>query len=54
MNNKSLPSNIVKYVLLLVVVVGGVFGLYSYTNKNSIESQVRLEQNVEQSQQAKK
>lgn len=54
MNNKSLPSNIVKYVLLLVVVVGGVFGLYSYTNKNSIESQVRVEQNVEQSQQAKK
>lgn len=54
MNNKSLPSNIVKYVLLLVVVVGGVFGLYSYTNKNSIESQVRVGQNVEQSQQAKK
>lgn len=54
MNNKSFPSNIVKYVLLLVVVVGGVFGLYSYTNKNSIESQVRVEQNVEQSQQAKK
>ena len=54
MNNKSLPSNIVKYILLLVVVVGGVFGLYSYTNKNSIESQVRVGQNVEQSQQAKK
>ena len=54
MNNKSLPSNIVKYVLLLVVVVGGVFWLYSYPNKNSIESQVRVGQNVEQSQQAKK
>ena len=53
-NNKSLLSNIVKYVLLLVIVVGGGFGIYSYMNKNSTESQVQVEHNVEQSQQAKK
>lgn len=46
-NNKSLLSKIVKYVLMLLFVVGGVFGIYSYMNKNSIEPQVRVEQKVE-------
>ena len=43
-NNKSLLSKIVKYVLMLLFVVGGVFGIYSYINKNSNEPQVRVEQ----------
>jgi len=49
-NNKSLLSKIVKYVLMLLFVVGGVFGIYSYMNKNSIEPQVRVEQKVESTQ----
>ena len=53
-NNKSLLSNIVKYVLLLVIVVGSAFGLYSYMNTNSNEPQVRVEQKVESSQESKK
>ena len=51
-NNKSLFSNIVKYILLLVIVVGGAVGLYSYMNTNSNESQVR--QQVKQAQESKK
>lgn len=43
-NNKSLLSKIVKYVLMLLFVVGGVFGIYSYMNKNSNEPQVQVEQ----------
>ena len=42
-NNKSLLSKIVKYVLILLFVVGGVFGIYSYMNNNSNEPQVRVE-----------
>ena len=54
-NNKSLLSNIVKYVLLLVIVVGGAFGLYSYMNTNSNESsQVRVEQKIDSPQESKK
>ena len=53
-NNKSLLSNIVKYVLLLVIVVGGAFGLYSYMNINSNESQVRIEQKIDSPQESKK
>ena len=53
-NNKSLFSNIVKYILLLVIVVGGAVGLYSYMNTNSNESQVRIEQQVKQAQESKK
>ena len=49
-NNKSLLSNIVKYVLLLVIAVGGAFGLYEYTNTKSNESQVRVEQKAESTQ----
>ena len=49
-NNKSLLSKIVKYVLMLLFVVGGVFGIYSYMNKNSIEPQVRVEKKVESTQ----
>ena len=49
-NNKSLLSKIVKYVLMLLFVVGGVFGIYSYMNKNSIEPQVRVEQKAESTQ----
>ena len=53
-NNKSLLSNIVKYVLLLVIVVGGAFGLYSYMNTNSNEPQVRVEQKIDSPQESKK
>ena len=53
-NNKSLLSNIVKYVLLLVIVVGGAFGLYEYTNTKSNESQVRVEQKINSAQESKK
>lgn len=53
-NNKSLLSKIVKYVLMLLFVVGGAFGLYSYMNRNYNESQVRVEQKVESSQESKK
>ena len=49
-NNKSLLSKIVKYVLMLLFVVGGVFGIYSYMNKNSNEPQVRVEQKAESTQ----
>lgn len=35
---------------MLLFVVGGVFGIYSYMNKNSIEPQVRVEQKVESTQ----
>ena len=49
-NNKSLLSKIVKYVLMLLFVVGGVFGIYSYMNKNSVEPQVRVEQKVDSTQ----
>ena len=53
-NNKSLLSNIVKYVLLLVIAVGGAFGLYEYTNTKSNESQVRVEQKINSAQESKK
>lgn len=53
-NNKSLFSNIVKYVLLLVIIVGGGFGLYSYMNTNSNETQVQVEQKVESPQESNK
>jgi len=46
-NNKSLLSKIIKYVLMFLFVFGGVFGIYSYMNKNSNEPQVRVEQKVE-------
>jgi sortase B len=46
-NNKSLLSKIIKYVLMFLFVFGGVFGIYSYMNKNSNETQVRVEQKVE-------
>ena len=49
-NNKSLLSKIVKYVLILLFVVGGVFGIYSYMNNNSNEPQVRVEQKIESTQ----
>ena len=47
MKNKSLLSSVIKYVLLLVILVGGGFGLYSYMNENSKEPQVRVEQKVD-------
>lgn len=47
MNNKSLLSKIIKYVLMFLFVFGGVFGIYSYMNKNSNEPQVQVEQKVE-------
>ena len=53
-NNKSLFSNIVKYVLLLVIIVGGGFGLYSHMNTNSNETQVQVEQKVESPQESNK
>ena len=53
-NNKSLFSNIVKYVLLLVIVVGGGFGIYSYMNKNSTEQQIKVEKKVDSNQESKK
>ena len=53
-NNKSLFSNIVKYVLLLVIIVGGGFGLYSHINTNSNETQVQVEQKVESPQESNK
>ena len=53
-DNKSFLSNIVKYILLLVIVVGGAVGLYSYMNTNSNGSQVRIEQQVKQAQESKK
>ena len=46
-NNKSLLSKIIKYVLMFLFVFAGVFGIYSYMNKNSNEPQVRVEQKVE-------
>ena len=46
-NNKSLLSKIIKYVLMFLFVFGGVFGIYSYMNQNSNETQVRVEQKVE-------
>ena len=49
-NNKSLLSKIVKYVLILLFVVGGVFGIYFYMNNNSNEPQVRVEQKIESTQ----
>ena len=53
-NNKSLLSNIVKYVLLLVIVVGGGFGIYSYMNKNSTEQQIKVEKKVDSNKESKK
>ena len=47
MKNKSLLSSVIRYVLLLVILVGGGFGLYSYMNENSKEPQVRVEQKVD-------
>ena len=35
---------------MLLFVVGGVFGIYSYMNKNSVEPQVRVEQKVDSTQ----
>jgi len=54
MKNKSLLSNVIKYVLLLVILVGGGFGLYSYMNGNSKESQVQVEQRVDSNKESKK
>lgn len=54
MKNKSLLSNVIKYVLLLVVLVGGGFGLYSYMNENSKEPQVQVEHKVESNKESKK
>lgn len=54
MKNKSLLSNVIKYVLLLVILVGGGFGLYSYMNKNSKEPQVQVERKVESNKESKK
>ena len=51
-NNKSLLSKIIKYILMLLFVVGGVFGIYSYMNKNSNEPQIRVEQRVESKENA--
>ena len=52
-DNKSIVSNVIKYVLLLVLVVGGAFGLYSYMNDNSQEPQVRVEQKVDSNKESK-
>ena len=51
-NNKSLLSKIIKYILMLLFVVGGLFGIYSYMNKNSNEPQIRVEQRVESKENA--
>ena len=52
-DNKSIVSNVIKYVLLLVLAVGGAFGLYSYMNDNSQEPQVRVEQKVDSNKESK-
>ena len=51
-NNKSLLSKIIKYVLMFLFVFGGVSVIYSYMNKNSDESQVRVEPKVESKENA--
>lgn len=52
-DNKSIVSNVIKYILLLVLAVGGAFGLYSYMNDNSQEPQVRVEQKVDSNKESK-
>ena len=34
-NSKSIFRNIVKYLLLVLILVGGSFGAYSYFNSNT-------------------
>ena len=51
-NSKSIFRNIVKYLLLVLILVGGSFGAYSYFNSNTGSSesytQVEKKENVKQ------
>ena len=51
-NSKSIFRNIVKYLLLVLILIGGSFGAYSYFNSNTGSSesytQVEKKENVKQ------
>lgn len=51
-NSKSIFRNIVKYLLLVLILIGGSFGVYSYFNLNTDSSesytQVEKKENVKQ------
>lgn len=51
-NSKSIFRNIVKYLLLVIILIGGSFGAYSYFNSNTGSSesytQVEKKENVKQ------
>ena len=51
-NSKSIFRNIVKYLLLVLILIGGSFGVYSYFNSNTDSSesytQVEKKENVKQ------
>ena len=51
-NSKSIFRNIVKYLLLVIILIGGSFGAYSYFNSNTGSSesytQIEKKENVKQ------
>lgn len=51
-NSKSIFRNIVKYLFLVIILIGGLFGIYSYFNSNTGSSesytQIEKKENVKQ------
>lgn len=51
-NSKSIFRSIVKYLLLVIILIGGLFEVYSYFNSNTgsgeLYTQVEKKENVKQ------
>ena len=54
-NSKSILRNILKYLLLVVILIGGSYGAYSYFNSStsSTESQVQINKKETKKQEEK-